>query len=157
MKRDFFNIIIVLSLTLALLAAGSHYVFAAAASPTLKVQIVYAAKGEPKVDPRLKPLQKRLNQLFDFTQYQLENEQTLTLNVGQKGTLILPDGKPLSLTPVQKQRDMWKITLSIPKLVQSDILIRDGHMVILGGARYKKGVMILVIQVNPDLSKPTTD
>ena len=118
-------------------------------SPTLKVQIVYAAKGENKVDPRLKPLQKRLQQLFDFTQYHLENEQSLTLKIGQKGTLILPDDKPLSLIPVEKQSEMWKISLSIPKRIQTDLLIRDGHMVILGGSRYKEGVMILVIEVNP--------
>ena len=146
-------------ITLILIAALAPVAVLAEQSPApppsaqgdliINVQVVYASKTENKVDPSLQGIHKRLAQLFDFTFYRLESARRIQGALGREGRVDLPDGKTLLLKPVEKKDDMWKVAVEIPKLIKTDLLIKDGNMVIIGGTKYDQGVLILVIEVNP--------
>ncbi len=113
-----------------------------------EVQVIYASKQGHEVDPKIGDVQKRLADLFDFSTYRLLGNHHQNGHYGKAVSVDLPGERRLTLKPLGKDDDRRiRLHAEIADLINTELRLKDGGMMILGGPRYDKGVLILVITV----------
>lgn len=143
MKWWFVGLLLVLLGTL-----GPTPGFAAPASAELQVSVILANKNAAYgLDPRVRPYLAELIRQFTFASYRLQSDTLKRVDLGQSAQFALPGERSLLLTPKALEKDgRLKVHLSIPKLLETDLLFAKNGELFLGGPRQQDGVLILVIR-----------
>ena len=142
LSTTIFTVLLVLSLVLLANPAT------AAQQVEITVKVIHASTNGHKISDNVKDIYLRLKHMFNFTSYNkiLEHQDRKEYNKHQE--LSLPNGQKLLLTPLEKDdKSRIKVELEIPNVIKTDFRLKDGGTIILGGTKYKDGVLILVIQV----------
>lgn len=123
------------------------HAFAAEPSAELQVSVIYAQKNAGMgLDPRVRPYLAELIRQFTFASYRLESDTVKRTDLGKSAQFALPGEKILLLTPKSFEKDgRLKVHLSIPKLLETDLLFAKNGELFLGGPRHENGVLILII------------
>lgn len=133
-----------LALGLALLLPG----LAAAGAPIkIEVQVIKASKAGDQIDPELKDLAKQLARLFaQYSSYKLIKTAKLDLQLGQSGTVDIPEVKGLTVTPRQQSKGKIEVGLKMadPKF-STEVRLKPGARLLVGGPKLGDGVLILAI------------
>ena len=122
--------------------------WAAEPNAELQVSVIYAQKNAGMgLDPRVRPYLAELIKQFTFSSYRLESDSVTRTDLGNSAQFALPGDKTLLLTPKSFEKDgRLKVHLSIPKLLETDLLFAKNGELFLGGPRHENGVLILVIR-----------
>lgn len=117
----------------------------AGGSVTVRVTVIHASKKGHKVDARLRGLKRQLAS-FAFTSYKLLSQRSVSVGFGQTGKVSLPGGRVLKVVPERRDKGgKLKVRLTIAHLVDTTYAIAQGGTLIIGGPRYKGGVLILAV------------
>lgn len=135
--------------TLALLLLGAALIpvaaSAQAAPVTIHVSVIHASKSGSEVDEELVPLKRQLS-AFAFSSYKLVDTKDLRLAFGSQAKVRLPNGATLEVRPLRRDADgKLRVQLRIPDLVDTTYAIAPGGTLIVGGPKWKRGVLILAV------------
>lgn len=148
MRRLSILIVIVTALVMGILSGTPEA--AAERGAVSRVRIIHAASGPPYLDPRLRDVAGELQSVFRYTSYRLLNEQTLSLAFNTTGTVPIPGGRLLELTPVGGRQGRIEFRIAILKntvrVFATDFRLRDGSSITIGGPGFEKGFLLFNIE-----------
>ena len=138
-----------------LVAAAASFLLtgqnAAAGAPRVAtlVKVINAATGTAHMDPRLGELGPELKSIFKYNSYRLLNERRMNLEFGKKGKMRLPEGRVLEIIPREIKGGRIRFNIKIGKGGKrgfaTEIRLKNGSSITIGGPRIKKGYLLLNI------------
>jgi antitoxin component of MazEF toxin-antitoxin module len=115
----------------------------------ISVDTILASRQGSGVDARLKRHVGELQNMFNYTSYQLLNSKTLNLKKGESGTVSLPGNRRLRITPHNIRENRADIALQMMKqrrtVFQSQIQLLNRGSLFVGGPEYENGNLIFKI------------
>ncbi len=124
----------------------------ASAGITVTVKNIVASQGPKFMDPRLAELTHELTSVFKYSSYRLINEGTLMLRMKETGTVSLPGGRELRVTPMGVMRGRIKFRLVIfrgqERMFQTVVQLINNGSITLGGARHRGGYLLFNISAS---------
>ena len=113
------------------------------------VRIIHASSGPVHMDRALKDLGRELQSVFKYTSYRLVSRKPLNLTHHQVGRISLPGNRTLEISPTGFKKGRIKFKINILKRNKSvfttEILLRNGSSITIGGPDYKKGYLLFNI------------
>lgn len=120
----------------------------AAEGVQLTVRVIYAANSGKGVDGQLADLAPQLRN-FSYTTYQLLGRHELFQPIGQSGTVSLPGGRQLQLTPQGITGGAVVLLASIQQegqsLLNTQLKLANRGTILVGGPVHAGGVLILAV------------
>ena len=114
----------------------------------LSVRVIYAANTGKGVDGQLSDLSRQLR-MFRYTTYELMGQHRLFRSIGQRGSVSLPGGKTLQLTPQGITGGSVVLLASIRHggntLLNTELKLANRGTILVGGPLHAGGVLILAI------------
>lgn len=116
---------------------------------TVHVDSVLASDTNEGVDDQLASMGHRLQSLFSYTTYHLVSHQDGQTSIGKLIAFDLPGGRILHVEPREIDGDMIAMDLVLFQgqrpLMTTGLKLRDHGVLIVGGPRYKEGMLIISI------------
>jgi hypothetical protein len=136
---------------LALIVAG---VFSASPahsqSVTVHLTTIAASNQERGIDGRLGPLSGQLTSLFQYAGYRMLDQHTLNVSGGREGSAPLPPDRRIIVTPRGVQGGMVNLNVVIRSpdrvILNTDFRIANNGTVLVGGPRFRDGVLIIALR-----------
>lgn len=139
---------ILFSAFLALIPAGAM----AGDGVSLDIQVVYASMEKQYVDPTLIGLQKKLIRLFNYSSFEIISKHREDALKGEKSLFNIPGGRKLEIVPVEVKNESVHLVVKIfgekRALVKTALGLERGSIVMLGGPRFKDGVLIILLSAD---------
>ncbi len=126
----------------------------AIAGSTVKtnVRIIHASQGQNHIDSDLSDLAEELSSVFKYTSYKLMKTKSIRLNESQQGAVNLPGKRSLIVIPTKISGEKIKYQISIfksgDKVFSTQILLKNGRSITIGGPKFKKGYLLFNISGN---------
>jgi hypothetical protein len=125
----------------------------------IRVNCVLAADTNGGLDERLRPMGRQLQRLFHYSTYRLVSHQVENAKCGEGKAFSLPGGRVLHVDPQTVQDNAIKMQLMLFKgerpVMTTDIKLLNHGLLIIGGARYEEGMLIISIEANaPAMAGP---
>jgi len=115
----------------------------------ISVDTILASRQGSGVDARLNQDVSELQNMFNYTSYQLLSRKALNLKKGESGTVSLPGNRRLKITPRNIRGNRADIALQMMKkkrtVFQSQIQLLNGGSLFVGGPKYENGNLIFKI------------
>jgi RNA polymerase sigma-70 factor (ECF subfamily) len=112
-----------------------------------------AARPDAEMDERLRAILPRLRTLFRYSDYTTLDRQRWELPLGAQQRLAIPGSRQLEVMPDLLQAGGVRMKVRVLKgdhaELQTSILAAPGAPAVLGGPRYKDGVLIIILWANP--------
>ena len=126
----------------------------------LRVDEVLAADTGEGIDMRLLPMGGRLESLFRYTTYRLISRQIGRTECGGTAAFTLPGGWIVHVAPSAVRDNMIAMELMLfngaHPMMTTDVRMRNHGMLIIGGPRYRQGMLIIPIGADaPELATPS--
>jgi len=113
----------------------------------IEVQVIRASATGKQIDPELKALAQQLTKLFaQYSSYRLLKTATLDLAYGASGTVDIPEGKALTVTPKALTKGKLEVALKMDEPeFSTDVRLKPGARLLVGGPKLEGGVLILAV------------
>lgn len=115
----------------------------------VSVDTILASRDDSGVDGQLARHIGELQSMFNYTSYRLLSSESLNLKAGQTGTVSLPGGRHLKITPHKIGGSRADIALQMMKkkrtVFQTKIQLLNHGSLFVGGPKYKNGNLIFKI------------
>ena len=115
----------------------------------LVAKTVLASNQGDYLDPELGPLVGELRSVFRYSSYRLLSRDRLDLGLSQTGTVALPGGRTLRITPKGIVGNRAEMQLSILKkgsrIFDTVVQLRNGASVTVGGPKHQGGYLLFNI------------
>jgi hypothetical protein len=140
------------ALALAALALGlAAPAPAAAQAPAegairLEVMVSQISDEPGPVDARASRLDAQLRQQFRYQSLRVVDTHTLDLALDQVGNVALPGGSTLRLKPILRDARGALVAVDLPGVIQMDMRVRNGQLVVLGAQRYGDGKLVISLE-----------
>lgn len=139
------DISVVFVMFIILLTAGQLY---SEERFIIRVETVHASQSPGSVDPGISSLREEFSPYFKYKSYRRLETRRETLRIGQVGEFPLPDGRILYITPLGEYRNRVRIKATIKgDSLDTEYLARKGSPLVLGGKKYKDGVLMVIINI----------
>ncbi len=126
----------------------THPLFAANSVKTI-VKVIHASTGSNQVDSSLNSIISELKSVFKYTSYRLLNNQQLTQQFNQQGSVNLPGNRTLVITPTEMNGKRIKYQIAIKKgsksIFQTQVLLKNNNSITIGGPKHEDGVLLFNI------------
>lgn len=117
----------------------------------VKIDLVMAADTNQGCDKQLGWLKHRLIGLFHFSTYYLVRHYESHIRFGETVTFNLPSGRILHIEPKGIDGEMIKVEVMIFQgegpMMTTDLVIMNHGIFMVGGPRYERGTLILIISI----------
>jgi hypothetical protein len=137
-------------LSAALVLAGSAAVARAEGPPVDAIRFVVMVShisDEPgPIDARAARLDAELRDQFRYQSLRVVETRTLDLALDQAGSVALPGGNTLSLKPLLRDARGALLAVDLPGVIQVDMRVRSGQLVVLGAQRYQDGKLVISLE-----------
>lgn len=115
----------------------------------ISVDTILAARGDNRIDDRLKGDIRELQSMFNYTSYRLLGQEQLDLEVGQSGTVNLPGDRRLKITPHKIRGSRADLSLQMMRKrhteFETQVQILNRGSLFVGGPKYLNGNLIFKI------------
>lgn len=143
------RLIVPIAAALLTLAAAAQE---AGAAVRCDVQVILASAGggsSPYMDPALRPIAGYLKKSFGarYSSFRQLSRQGLHLDIRQRGTIELPNGRTLALTFKGVKDGFVRLFMELPHL-RTTVKIRDGGLFFQAGQSFQGGILILSIRAH---------
>ena len=112
----------------------------------LIVLVAHASAGPGGVDPRAERLADKLTKEFRYESLRVLQSRRLRLALDEVGSVRLPNGKLLRLRPLQVGEKSVLLAVGLEGTLQTDLRIRNGHLVVIGAERYQDGKLVIGLE-----------
>jgi hypothetical protein len=128
-----------------LLAAGPASA-QTAAGVAIEVMVSHISNRPGDIDPAGRKLDRKLRDQFRYESLRVLENRRLSLKLDEVGTVRLPSGKRLRVRPLQVGERGVLVAVSIEGTLQTDLRIRNGHLVVIGAEPYKDGKLVISLE-----------
>jgi len=115
-----------------------------------RVKVIHATRGQAQVDPGLEAIAREIRSEFNYTRFKRINEKAMSLAQAEQGRLSLPENRALIITPTgsNHRRIQYHIRINAKgrPAFQTDVRLKNGASVTIGGPRLNKGIILINIQ-----------
>lgn len=122
-----------------------------AEAATLEATLIYASEEPASLDRRMDNIEFRLRRLFKFEHYQLLDQQTALIGSKSETEISFVEGYSLHLTTGKGGEKGFPVTIvwnkNGKKLMTTGIKVGKSKPAVLGGPSYRKGNLILSIEL----------
>jgi len=123
---------------------------AANSKARVEVMVVHATNGGTQVDPRLRDLQRQLDQMR-FTGFSVLTTDTDGIAPGQVVTMNVAGGRKLKLRLISKDARQARVRIELfkgsDKKLDTTVSIPRNRTFVVGGPKFQEGVLIFPITV----------
>lgn len=152
MKRcDIVKRIAAATLALACLVPGASGAESAVGkAPTFEIRVLVAnlTNDRDKIDKEARRLDKALKSQFRYEGIRVLDSVKVTLSGDEVWNLKLPSRRRLRIRPLVVEAESALISVEISGLVQSDLKIKSGQLVIIGAERFHEGKLVIAIDAS---------
>lgn len=117
----------------------------------INVKVILASNQGKVADKDLHDIQKKLKNLFKYSSYQLLKKQSLLIAKGKSGQIPLTEKKALHIKFLNEAGKSVEIAVEIlekgKKIFKTKAKIQKKKTLLIGGPKYKEGVLIMAISV----------
>lgn len=120
------------------------------ASPIrLQVKTILASQDGDGIDPKLRGLTRDLQSVFRYSSYRLIGQNSLRLQLNTPGSVSLPGGRNMTITPEGLSGGRATLKLQIfsgrRQSFQTVIRLRNNSSLTVGGPRFQGGYLLFNI------------
>ena len=140
-----------LALVLACLVPGASGAESAGGkAPTFEIRVLIAnlTNDRDKIDKEAQRLDKALKSQFRYEGIRVLDSVNVTLSGDEVWNLKLPSRRRLRIRPLVVEAESALISVEISGLVQSDLKIKSGQLVIIGAERFHEGKLVIAIDAS---------
>lgn len=124
----------------------------ARAAVRCEVQVIHATAGAdptPYVDPALKSIATYLQKSFGarYSSFRQLDHASLSLELTQRATLMLPDERELALTFKGVSDGFIRLFMELPHL-RTTVKVRDAGLFFQAGQSYQGGMLVLAVRAH---------
>lgn len=112
----------------------------------LEVIIANLTNETKKIDKDAKRLHKELRNQFRYEGIRVLETVDLKVSGDDVWDLKLPSRRRLRIRPLVVEKDSALISVEVSGLVQSDLKIKRGQLVIIGAERFRDGKLVIAIE-----------
>lgn len=123
-------------------SAQANFVF------ELEVIIASLTNEHDKIDKGAKRLHKELKDQFRYQGIRVLETKLLKLSVDDVWDMKLPTRRRLRIRPLVIENNGALISVEISGLVQSDLRIKQGQLIIIGAERFRDGKLVIAFEAN---------
>lgn len=136
-------------LALVGLVAGLLFPATGSANPAadLQVMVVHITNEPGAIDPRAGRLHAELRDQYRYESLRVVTTRELRLDLNQSGGFTLPTGRELRLTPMAIDDKGALLAVDLHGLVQTDLRLAPGHLVVIGAEMYEGGRMVVTLEL----------
>ncbi len=115
----------------------------------IRVITILASQDSNFIDPSLSSTVRELRAVFRYSSYRLISRNRLRLNLKETGTISLPGGRLLRITPSNIRGNRVELRLGIFKsrqqIFRTTVQLRNRGSMTVGGPKHKGGYLLLNI------------
>ncbi len=115
----------------------------------IRVITILASQNSNFIDPSLSSAIRELRAVFRYSSYRLISRNRISLNLKETGTISLPGGRLLRITPSSIRGNRVELRLGILKgrrqIFRTTVQLRNRGSMTVGGPKLKGGVLLLNI------------
>ena len=136
------TVLLALVLWLAAGAAGAQE------KPRIDVDLMvsHISDAAGGVDARGEALHAKLQREFRYESLRVLESRSLQLGLDEVGTVNLPNGKRARIRPLQLGENGVLLAVDVEGSVQTDLRVRNGHLVVIGAERYQDGKLVISLE-----------
>ncbi len=121
-----------------------------AATVPVRAEVILASNQGAGTDPRLGQVAKQLGEAFKYSRYELVSTHAGDAQMAQPWRAALPGERMLEVTPTGVGEGNYYLQVRVlgPKgepLVSSNVRLRPGGIVFIGGPPHAPGVLIIAL------------
>jgi hypothetical protein len=116
---------------------------------SLEIIVAHLSPEPGKNDPRAARLHAELKEQFRYESISVLDTKRLNLGIDQVGTHALPGGRKLLVKPLLIEGKSSLLSIDITGLVQTDLRIERGQLVIIGAEKYEGGKLVIALEPGP--------
>ena len=117
----------------------------------IKVDVIYASNERAFIDKKISRIVNDLKNLFAYSNYELIDIHSLETKYHQTGQIPLPNASRLQIVPLAEQAGYILLNVLVNRsngyIMNTNFRIINGGTILVGGPRYKKGVLVFAITV----------
>lgn len=116
--------------------------------PKFELQVIVAnlTNETKKIDKGAKRLDKELRNQFRYEGIRVLETIDLKISGDDVWDLKLPSRRRLRIRPLVIEKDSALISVEVSGLVQSDLKVKRGQLVIIGAERFQDGKLVIAIE-----------
>ena len=120
----------------------------ASRGPEFELEVIIASLTNEtnKIDKAAKRLHKELRNQFRYEGIRVLETVDLRVSGDDVWDLKLPSRRRLRMRPLVVEKDSALISVEVSGLVQSDLKIKRGQLVIIGAERFRDGKLVIAIE-----------
>ena len=115
-------------------------------SIAIDVMVSHISNRPGDVDPEGRKLDRKLRDQFRYESLRVLENRRLSLKLDEVGTVRLPSGKRLRVRPLQVGERGVLVAVAIEDTLQTDLRIRNGHLVVIGAEPYEEGKLVISLE-----------
>jgi hypothetical protein len=112
----------------------------------VRLMVSHASSRPGPVDPAAADLHQSLRSDFRYNSLRVIERRRLALGAGESGGLELPNGKRVSVRPIQFGPGGVLLAVDIENTLHTDVRVPDRRPVVIGVDRYDGGKLILSLE-----------
>jgi len=120
----------------------------AQAAPRFELEVIVANLSKQKggVDKGAKRLHRELQNQFRYESIRVLDSASVVIEADQVWDMKLPTRRRLRIRPLVVEEQSALISVDVSGLVQSDLRIKKGQIVIIGAERYRDGKLVIALE-----------
>lgn len=150
MKNGFWSRIgaLVPAIVVLVIAGLAPTVASAEAEATFELEVIVASltSEHDKIDRGAKRLHKELKDQFRYEGIRVLETRELKLSVDDIFDMKLPTRRRLRIRPLVIEKKGALVSVEISGLVQSDLRIKEGQLIIIGAEKYLDGKLVIALR-----------
>jgi hypothetical protein len=112
----------------------------------LDVTVLRVSDEPGEVDPRVERVDRLLRGQIAYQSLAIVDVHHRELPLNEVWTFELPTGQSVQLRPLEANKSGTLLSLDVEDGLQGDFRVRPGQPLIVGGARYGEGKLVLVVE-----------
>jgi hypothetical protein len=112
----------------------------------MDVMVSHISNRPGDVDPAGRKLDRKLRDQFRYESLRVLENRRLSLKLDEVGSVRLPSGKRLRVRPLQVSQRGVLVAVTIEGILQTDLRIRNGHLVVIGAEPYEDGRLVISLE-----------
>jgi len=118
-----------------------------AAEPVeVRVLVCHAAAAPGNVDGACRKLHGKIGAQFRYESLKKLQSQSLKLGLNQVGSVKLPNGKSLTVRPLQVDDSGVLLAVDVEGAVRTDVKVANGNLVVIGADAYRAGKLVISLE-----------
>ena len=114
----------------------------------LEIVVSQISEEAGSIDPRAERLHRELSKQWRYKSLRVLETRRMKLAIDEVGGLELPTGRKVRVKPLLVDERGALLAVDLEGTLQTDMRVKNGHLVIIGADRYEKGKLVISLEAH---------